>query len=70
MKYESKVSNLEERDDIDLMTVDGLHGIFTAYEMRIGKNEPSRKQETFKVSKQPNKYQTPSKNHSKSSNDE
>ena len=34
MKYDSKVSTVEERDDLDLMTVDELHGIFTAYEMR------------------------------------
>ena len=34
MKYDSEVSTLEERDDLDLMTVDELHGIFTAYEMR------------------------------------
>ena len=34
MKYDSKVSTLEERDDLDDMIVDELHGIFTAYEMR------------------------------------
>ena len=34
MKYDSKVSTLEERDDLDDMTVDELHGIFIAYEMR------------------------------------
>ena len=34
MKYDSQVSTLEERDDIDAMIVDELHGIFTAYEMR------------------------------------
>ena len=40
MKYDSKVFTLEERDALDLMKVDELHGIFTAYEMRIEKNEP------------------------------
>ena len=49
MKYDSKVSTLEERDDIDGMTVDELHGIFTAYEMRTGHNEPSRKEVAFKA---------------------
>ena len=39
MKYDSKVSSLEERDDLKLMTIDELHGIFTAYEMRKGKNK-------------------------------
>ena len=48
MKYDSKVSTLEERDDLGAMTVEELHGIFTAYEMRTGHNEPSRKEESFK----------------------
>ena len=34
MKYDSKVSTLEEQDDIKLMTIDELHGIFIAYETR------------------------------------
>ena len=34
MNYESKVSTLEEWDDLKLMTVDVLRGIFTSYEMR------------------------------------
>ena len=34
MKYDSKVCSLEERDDLKLMTIDELHGIFIAYEMR------------------------------------
>ena len=38
MKYDSKVSTLEERNDLKLMTIDELHGIFTAYEMRIGQD--------------------------------
>ena len=38
MKYDSKVSTLEERDDIDQLTVDELHGILTAYEMIQGLN--------------------------------
>ena len=39
MKYDSKVSTLEEWDNLDAMTVDELHGIFIAYEMRMGQNE-------------------------------
>ena len=50
MKYDSKVSTLEEWDDIDQVTVDKLHGILIAYEMRMGLNESSRKEETFKAS--------------------
>ena len=61
MKYDSKVSTLEEWDDLDLVTVDELHGILTAYEMRTGLNESSRKEATFKAS---------SKNHSKNLDDD
>ena len=43
MKYDSKVSTLEERDDLDLMKIDELHGIFTSYEMRIGQDGSSNK---------------------------
>ena len=49
MKYDSKVSTLEERNDLDIVTVDELHGIFTAYGMRMGQNEPSRKEAAFKA---------------------
>ena len=49
MKYDLKVSTLEERDDLDQVTIDELHGIFTAYEMRTGHNEPSRKDVAFKA---------------------
>ena len=48
MKYDSKVSTLEEWDDIKVMTVDELHGIFTTYEMRIGQNGSSNKEAEFK----------------------
>ena len=50
IKYDSKVSTLEERDDLDLVTVDELHGIIIAYEIRMGLNESSRKEVTFKAS--------------------
>ena len=49
MKYDSNLSSLEEHDDIKLMTVDELHGIFTAYEMRTGQNGSSKKEAAFKV---------------------
>ena len=50
MKYDSKVSTLEECDVIDQVTVNELHGILTAYEMRTGLNESSRKEASFKGS--------------------
>ena len=44
MKYDSKVSTLEEWDDIELMTVDELHGIFASYEMRTKLDHQIKKQ--------------------------
>ena len=49
MRYDSKVSALEERYDLYLMIVDKLHGIFIAYEMRTRQNGSSKKEETFKA---------------------
>jgi hypothetical protein len=34
MRYDSKVSTLEDRKYLDKLTMDELHGILTAYEMR------------------------------------
>ena len=50
MRYDSKVSTLEEQYDLKTVTVDELHEIFTAYEMRTGLNETSKKEAVFKVS--------------------
>ena len=49
MKYDSKVTTLAERDDLKLVTVDELHGIFTACEMRTGQNGSTKKEATFKA---------------------
>ena len=35
MRFDSKVSSLEERKDLDKLGMDELHGILTACEMRI-----------------------------------
>jgi hypothetical protein len=51
MRYGVKISSIEDRSDLSTLTFDQLHGIFTAYEMRIG-NDKSKKDETiFKASK-------------------
>ena len=50
MRYDPKVSTLEEQDDLQKVAMDELHGILTAYEMRTGKNGSSRKEATFKAS--------------------
>ena len=48
LRYNPKVSTLEEWDDLKKMTMDELHGILTTYEMRTGQNESSRKEAAFK----------------------
>ena len=70
MKYDSMVSTLEERDDLDALTVDELHGIFAAYDMRTRQNDSSRKKAAFKAINESKKTEAPSKNHSEISNDE
>ena len=51
MRYDPKVSTLEEQDDLKKVTMDEIHGILTAYEIRTRKNGSSRKEESFKASK-------------------
>jgi hypothetical protein len=34
MRFNPKISTLEERSDIDSISMDELHGVFIAYEMR------------------------------------
>jgi hypothetical protein len=34
MRFDSKISSLEERVDLESISMDELHGIFKAYEMR------------------------------------
>jgi hypothetical protein len=55
MRFDSKISALEERVDLDTMTMDELHGILTAYEMRIEQDNLVTKEETFKASKKTKK---------------
>jgi hypothetical protein len=51
MRYDSKISTIEDRPELEKITVDELHGILTAYEMRIGQEKPSKGETTFKASK-------------------
>ena len=50
MRYDSKVSTLEDWDDLKTVIVDELRGIITTHEMRTGLNETSKKEAVFKVS--------------------
>ena len=60
MRYDSKVSTLDERDDLKKGIVDALHGILTN-EMRTRQDKNSKKEATFKLN---------SKNQSKNIDDE
>ena len=64
IRYNPKVSTVEDRDDLELLTMDELHGAFTAYEMRTEHNLPSRKEAAFKATKQSNKFEALPKNQS------
>ena len=61
MRFDSKVSSLEERKDLDKISMDELHGILIAYEMRIEQENPSINEETFKASKKKKKKNQNSK---------
>jgi hypothetical protein len=51
MRYHSKISTIEDRPDLDTLTVDQLHGVFTVYEMRRGSDKSSKRETTFKAYK-------------------
>jgi hypothetical protein len=51
MRYDEKISRIEDRPNLDTFTVDKLHGIFAAYEMRIGNDKSSKRETNFKASK-------------------
>jgi hypothetical protein len=47
MRFDPKISSLEERTDIDSLSMDELHGIFTVYEMRIEEENPIMKESSL-----------------------
>jgi hypothetical protein len=49
--FDAKVSSIEEMKDLDSLTMDELHGILMTYEMRTEKENPSKKEASFKASK-------------------
>jgi hypothetical protein len=51
MRFNPKILGLEERLDMDSISMDELHGIFIAYEMRTEQENPDIKEATFKASK-------------------
>jgi hypothetical protein len=55
MRFNTKMSTLEERSDLNSISMDKLHGIFTAYEMKTEQENPDVKEATFKASKRSKK---------------
>jgi hypothetical protein len=51
MRFNPKISALEETSDLNSISKDELHGIFTAYEMRTEQENPDVKEAAFKASK-------------------
>jgi hypothetical protein len=51
MRFNPKLSALEERSDLDSISMDKLHGIFITYEMRTEQENPDVKEVAFKESK-------------------
>jgi hypothetical protein len=51
MRFNPKISALEERLNLILISMDELHGLFTAYEMRTEQENPNVKEAAFKASK-------------------
>ena len=49
MTFDSKIYAIEERSDLNTMTMDELHGTLTAYEMRIEQEDQTGKEAAFKV---------------------
>ena len=41
MIFDLEISSLEERDDLDSLSIDELHGILTTYIMRIEQESPT-----------------------------
>jgi hypothetical protein len=52
LRYDAKVSTIEETRDLTKMTMDELHGTLTTYEMRTDtENEQPNREATFKATK-------------------
>jgi hypothetical protein len=55
MRFYSKISTLEEREDLATLAMDEIHGTLTTYEMRKEQDNLITKEATFKASKKSNK---------------
>ena len=55
VRFNPKLSALEEITNLDTLEMDELHGILTVYEMRNASENPSRKEAAFKAAKRDKK---------------
>jgi hypothetical protein len=67
MRFDPKISALEEISDLNSIIMDKLHGIFTAYEMRTEQENPDIKEAVFKASKKSKQNGRKKKEHNISS---
>ena len=51
MIYNLNISTLQDREDLNKLTMEELYGILIAYEMRIGQDNSQKKEAAFKASK-------------------
>jgi len=51
MRFDPSISTLEQRADLDSISMDELHGIFIAYQMRTKQENLGIKEAAFKASK-------------------
>ena len=51
MSYNPKVSTIEDQENISSLTLDELYGILATYQLRIGRENQSKEETTFKVLK-------------------
>jgi hypothetical protein len=68
MRFNPKISALEERLDLNSISMDELHGIFTAYEMRTKQENPDVKEAAFKASKRSKKNKNEQEEYSNNNN--
>jgi hypothetical protein len=67
MRFNPKITTLEEISDLDSISMEKLHGIFTSYEMRTEKENPDVKEAAFKASKRSKKKKKEQEEYSNSS---
>jgi hypothetical protein len=55
VRFDPKISSLEEKTDVSTLEMDELHGILMEYEMRTSGENSSRKEVAFKATKKDKK---------------